>query len=963
MFEGNPQPMWMYDRSSLRFLAVNNSAIHLYGYSRDEFLAMTIKDIRPAEDVSALVQAVSAVTDGFTPPQGWRHRKKNGAIIQVEITSHTIDFEGQPAELVMARDLTARLQAEARVRHLNRVYAVLSDINQTIVREKDPAALLDDACRIAVGTGGFLMAWIGIADSQSGALRITAHAGADADTLSILQALIDEDPPAGCVFTRDAWQTGECRVCSHISLHPQAIGWREPALARGYQSMAAFPLRAGRDLVGVFNLYAGEPGFFDHDEVSLLSELAVDISFALDVGRRETARRAAEVRSARQREALIALASQRVSPGGAQVQELRQILEVAADTLAVARVSVWRFDPQRTAIECLDLFDAVSGQHSSGAILEARTHPSYFAALVNEEIIGADDALTDPRTAEFLDDYLRPVGIGAMLDVPTTVDGVRDGVLCHEHLGGARIWTEDEKTFAVAIGNLVSLTLERDSRRHAEERFRELAETIEEVFWITDAEKGRMLYISPAFEKIWERSCQSGYDEPSSWFEAVHSDDRDRVIRAATTKRITGEYDEEYRIIRPDGTLRWIRDQAFPVRNADGRVLRIVGVARDITERRDLERQFRQAQKMEAVGQLAGGVAHDFNNILTAIQFNASLLQSTEGVPGEAHECARDIEHAVQRAAGLTRQLLTFSRKQVMQARNLDLNIIVADMTTMLRRIIGEDVVVDVRYAADVLPVHADPGMIEQVIMNLAVNARDAMPTGGIVSIETTSARVHGVRHARLSVQDSGIGMAPEVRARIFEPFFTTKGAGSGTGLGLAMVHGIVEQHRGYIEVDSTPNHGTTIDVYIPCLPSTTTTEALTATPQPPQTTDGGGRQILVVEDERSVRQLVRTVLMRAGYRVLVAEHGVAALAQWAAHKDTIALVMTDIVMPEGMTGVDLARAIHQEAPACPLLFTSGYAPEAVTQQVDLTEGVNFLAKPLTAARLLSVVGQMLSNP
>lgn len=960
MFEDNPQPMWMYDRETLAFLAVNIAAVHLYGYSRDEFLAMTIADIRPPEDVPALRAAVAAVESGYSSPKRWRHTKKDGTVIQVEISSHTIDFNGRPAELVMARDLTAWVSAEARVLQLNRVYAVLSDINQTIVREKDTTALLVDACRIAVEKGGFLMAWVGVA-VPGGPLAIVAHAGADAGTLDVLQALIAADPPGGCVFTREAFATGERRVCNHIETDPGAESWRTEALARGYHSMAALPLRTGDEVIGVFNLYAAEPGFFTRDEVSLLDELAQDISFALEVARREAARRATDARSARQRAALIALTAQHGTADNGMVQEVRQILEVAAETLGVARVSVWRYRPDRAGIECLDLFDAGDAQHSSGAVLEARIHPGYFAALAREEVIAADDAVRDPRTKEFADDYLRPLGIGAMLDVPTTVGGVRDGVLCHEHLGGPRRWTEDEKTFAVAVGNLVSLTLEREVRRQAEDRFRELAETIEDVFWVMDAQKRQMLYVSPAFERIWGRPCESLYDLPMAWAESIHSDDRARVVQAASTDQTTGGFDLEYRIIRPDGTVRWIRDLAFPVRDAGGRALRVVGVARDITERHELEKQYRQSQKMEAVGQLAGGVAHDFNNILTAIQFNASLLQSTDDLPAEAAECARDIEQAVQRAAGLTRQLLTFSRKQVMQMRHLDLNTVVTELSTMLRRIIGEDIVIDVQCTTDELPIRADPGMIEQVLMNLAVNARDGMPAGGTVFIETTAVLVGERPHARLSVRDTGTGMPPEVQARVFEPFFTTKSAGRGTGLGLAIVHGIVAQHQGTIEIDSVVGRGTTLAMLVPCVPTAAFEPLMLPAVEPSRPSGVSGQLILVVEDEAAVRQLISTILTRAGYRVLVAEHGVAALAEWATHKDTIALVLTDIVMPEGMTGVDLAKAIRRDSASCPIVFTSGYAPEAARQEVELTDGVNFLPKPLTAARLLSVVGQVLS--
>jgi nitrogen-specific signal transduction histidine kinase/CheY-like chemotaxis protein len=415
--------------------------------------------------------------------------------------------------------------------------------------------------------------------------------------------------------------------------------------------------------------------------------------------------------------------------------------------------------------------------------------------------------------------------------------------------------------------------------------------------------------------------------------------------------------------VRPDGTIRWIRDQAFPVAGPNGRVARVVGVARDVTERQELEKQYRQAQKMEAIGQLAGGVAHDFNNLLTAIQFNTSLLQATDGLPAEASECAQDIERTVQRAAGLTRQLLSFSRNQVMQARDIELNDVVGGSVKLLGRIIGEDVGLEVDQTAEALPIHGDAGMIEQLIMNLAVNARDAMPRGGVIALATRCVTRDGRRTAQLSIRDTGSGIPPDVLSKIFEPFFTTKDVGRGTGLGLAMVHGIVEQHRGTIEVSSELGRGTEFRIGLPLIGSAPAALEPQPTALPVVSTRAAHDcTILIVEDEPRVRHLLDLILTRAGYRVHTAGDGAAGLEQWRTYRSDIDLVVTDIVMPKGMTGADLARAIAVEDPACPILFTSGYAPEHLTQDMAFEEGVNFLPKPISAARLLAAVRRRLDT-
>ncbi len=385
----------------------------------------------------------------------------------------------------------------------------------------------------------------------------------------------------------------------------------------------------------------------------------------------------------------------------------------------------------------------------------------------------------------------------------------------------------------------------------------------------------------------------------------------------------------------------------------------------DITDRVQLEYKLRQSQKMEAIGQLAGGVAHDFNNMLTAIIGHLGLLHGNPQVTPEIAESLSEISAAANRAANLTSQLLAFSRRQVMNTSALNLNEVVTHLTKMLRRILGEEVIMQLDYAPEQLTFYGDAGMMEQVLVNLAVNARDAMPNGGTLRIVTRAeTRVPPVMEGqaetgeaaafvRLSVSDTGTGIPPEIKAKIFEPFFTTKDVGKGTGLGLATAFGIVQQHHGWIEVESELGQSTIFHVYLPRLatgPSVGKVEPII----PPDR--GRGELVLLVEDESSVRELGKLALSRSGYRVLTAENGPAALEVWAMHQAEIALLFTDMVMPDGISGQQLARQLLEEKPSLKVVYTSGYNAEMAGKELKLTDGVNYLAKPYELDRLFRTV-------
>jgi two-component system, cell cycle sensor histidine kinase and response regulator CckA len=386
--------------------------------------------------------------------------------------------------------------------------------------------------------------------------------------------------------------------------------------------------------------------------------------------------------------------------------------------------------------------------------------------------------------------------------------------------------------------------------------------------------------------------------------------------------------------------------------------------AGDVTDRQNLEAQLRQAQKMESVGQLAGGVAHDFNNILTVIQGHTSLLTMSP-LPEDALDSARQIGLAADRAANLTRQLLTFSRRQIIQPKNLDLNEVVSNMTRMLRRLLGEDITLQVNYAPHLPLVQADPGMMEQILMNLSVNSRDAMPKGGKLLIDTsvvtldagTSRKLPGSSPGEfvcLRVKDTGKGIPPEVMPHIFEPFFTTKDVGKGTGLGLATVYGIVQQHRGWLNVTSKVREETMFEIFLPGLSGTGVAMETGAAVAP--AVRGGNETVLVVEDETPLRQLVRNVLQRYGYRVLEANSGVDALPVWLEYQDQISLLLTDMVMPHGVSGRELAERLRGDKPELKVIYSSGYSLAVVGADMVLREGLNFLQKPYNPVKLAKAV-------
>jgi two-component system cell cycle sensor histidine kinase/response regulator CckA len=508
-----------------------------------------------------------------------------------------------------------------------------------------------------------------------------------------------------------------------------------------------------------------------------------------------------------------------------------------------------------------------------------------------------------------------------------------------------------------------------ETQRAAEERMRFALDTANVGIWDMDCATGAVK---------WSETLEAQYGlQPGvfggtfeAFIELIHPDDRESVLATVGTAMKSGaDFSFPSRAHWRDGTVQWLTGAGRFFIGEDGHAVRGVGISQNVTERRTLERQYQQAQKMEAIGQLASGVAHDFNNLLTVIQGFAGFVAADATIDQRHMKDLGEVLKAAERAAGLTKQLLAFSRQQILQTAPVDVNLLITDMTGMLGRLIGEHIDISLELAPSLSLALADRGQLEQVVMNLVVNARDAMPGGGRVTIATMDvelenssfhqeAIMHG-HYVMLAVTDTGSGMTEETRQHLFEPFFTTKEAGKGTGLGLSTTYGIVKQSNGYIWVYSERGCGTTFKVYLPRANRDATVATVSAKVTEP--TKRASETVLLVEDEAGVRLLSKRILDSAGYRVLVAANGDDAERVFALHADSIDLVVTDVVMP-GCGGPELLNRLKQLAPAVRVLYMSGYTEQSAAHRAGIDRGAPFVQKPFTAAEFVRQVREVLDR-
>lgn len=931
LFHHHPLPMLLYDRETLAFLEVNAAAVDKYGYSRAEFLKMTIKDIRPVEDVPRLLADVTTLRPSLQHSGRWRHRLKDGTIIDVDITSHTLDFNSRPAALVEVQDITQHLRTEAVLRRLNRTYAVLSGINQAIVRQHNPQTLFQAACRIAVEAGGFRLAWVGLADDVTGRIEVAAYAGEAGDYLEKINLdLNDETRRHGP--TLSAYLTGRHIVVNNVEQDPRMALWRANAMRQGYQAVAAFPLIVKGVTRGTFSLYAAEAGLFDAGEVALLDDLAEDISFALERAEQAEAYRRAE-------------------------NALNEAEAGLRRATSAANVGLWDMDLRTREV------------HYS---LEWKRLLGYEDHEISNDYV-------EWQSRVYPDDFPKIAGmVLAYLQNPTPNFSYEFRL---RHKDGSYRWilaqaaleTDEQGQPWRMLGSHIDITERKQAEAQLRLQSAALAAAANAIV-ITDRE-GTIQWVNPAFSEL------TGYELA----EAVGRNPRDLV---KSNQQNPAVYTELWQTIitgqawhgemvnrRKDGSLYTEEQTITPLRDEAGEITHFIAIKQDVTSRRQLEAENRQlmaqvyqAQKMESIGRLAGGIAHDFNNLLVPIVGYTELGLLKLDPANQLYSDLERIKGAGERAAQLTRQILTFSRQQMLEITTLDLNKVISEFQHLVTRLISEDISLQTHLAPDLPKIRADKSQLEQVLLNLVVNARDAMPDGGALIIETAVvmldkayvARHTGAKpglHVMLAVSDTGHGMDAATQQRIFEPFFTTKTQDRGTGLGLATVFGIVKQHGGNIWVYSEPDRGTTFKIYLPL----TTLPIPTIKIEPENIVSVRGTEtVLLVEDETEVRRLIRDTLLEHGYQVIETGDPEKGVALALAHQGPIHLLLTDVIMPH-FNGRDLYHQVSASRVGLKVLYMSGYTDDVIAHHHILEQGAAFLQKPFTIHNMLQKVRSVLS--
>ncbi|MGC8877880.1 MAG: PAS domain S-box protein [Anaerolineae bacterium] len=677
------------------------------------------------------------------------------------------------------------------------------------------------------------------------------------------------------------------------------------------------------------------------------------------IARDITARKEAELLSQRHLREQELLA--RVATASLEATSIEQLGEVACQELArvfgLPYVAILTARSDRSELQVIAAHQTEGSPPLRGMVIPLPPDNALLKALLESQApMVVEDAQVDPRMAPW-QHLVAPYDVRALMLVPLILAGEMIGAIMLAERQVGRFTLED----ALAVHNVASQLANALMRIRAEAELIRLSTAIEqsaESVVITD-KAARIVYVNPAFERLtgYSRAEVMGQNQ-----RILKSGQQDAAFYRTLWATITSGQPWHGRLVnrRKDGSLYTEEATITPVTDKRGRITHYIKVARDITRELQLEQQFLSAQRLEAVGRLTAGIAHDFNNLLTVINGFAEIQQQYLPTDHPTYVYSKRILETGKRAATLVNQLLAFARKQPIQPQVLDLNRVIGEMEALLQRTLGEDIRLDMQLAPELWPVKMDPTQIEQVVMNLAVNARDAMPRGGALTIETANVVLDEEYVARhlgsqpgeyvlLSVTDTGIGMSREVQARIFEPFFTTKEVGKGSGLGLAAVYGIVKQNHGNIWVYSEEGRGTTFKIYLPRVRAAT----LAHPKQPAQVADlpRGNETILVVEDSPEVRELAMLMLHQLGYRVLEASSGGEALRMVEEHPGDIHLLLTDVVMPD-MSGKALADQLSALRPGLRVLYMSGYTSNVIVQHGMLPEGIALLEKPFTMASL-----------
>ena len=841
-----------------------------------------------------------------------------------------------PAPLDHASQAERESEINQELRRLNRALRALSACNQALARATSEQELLNQICDVIVHMGKYPLAWIGYAlPDPAKTVRPMAFAGDDGGYLS--QATVTwSDAASGQGVMGTSIRQGKLSTISNIQTDPRFAPWRDWGLRMGYGSLIALPLRVDKLTFGALAIYAPVGTSFETAEMALLEEIADNLAYGIKAVRARDENRRAEV----------------------------ALFEAEAK--------------YRQLVEQVPAISYVAEAGANGRFL-------YVSPQV-KNILGyrPEDCLNDPQ---FWWSHLNPEDHPiALLEDNWEAGRPFQVEYRMRRQDGTEVWIRDEALIfldeasgkRMTRGLMIDITEQKrahKARHDSEERYRSFVSQSTEGIYRTEHDPPVPIHL-PVDEQI-ALSLKSGYiAECNDAMAKMYGLEDARqmlgkrlsellIADDPVTREFMRNYIQSgYRITDWESHERDVSGRVKIFRNTmmgiveDGKLARNWGIQRDVTERMHLEDQLRNAQQLEAIGRLAGGVAHDFNNILSIIMGHGELLLRTVELDERVRSGLEQIQRAAERAATLTQQLLAFSRKQVLQPQVLDLNSAVADVQKMLARVIGEDIELIARLHPSLLLVKADPGQVEQVLMNLAINARDAMPQGGKLTMITSNldvipeqSREYELvpgRYVMLEVADTGHGIDSATLSHIFEPFFTTKPTGKGTGLGLSTVYGIVKQSGGNIQVESKPGLGTVFRTYFPAEDGAVHRrhERLAS-----EKVAGGSETILIAEDEPDLRDLTRIFLQDYGYTVIAAASAEEAVEMAESLADPIHLLLTDVIMP-GMSGRQLAERILNKRPDAKIVYMTGYTDDMVMQHNVLGPGVQLLQKPFTRADL-----------
>jgi PAS domain S-box-containing protein len=930
-----------------KILDVNQYMCESLGYTREELTSMSIFEIDPTLTRESWPEHRKKVWVTGTRTFESLHRRKNGSTFPVEVTVNYLTFNDKEIGISFAKDISARKKAEKVLRQSARREIIQNRIAKVFLTVPDEE-MYGDVLNIILGELESKLGFFGfIADN--GDLVIPSMTGGVWSKCHV--------PGKSISFPPDTW--GESRWGKAIREKKTYFSDGEFSIPEGHLPIDNFlisPIVFGNKTIGLIAAANREGGYTAEDK-DLLESIAGSISPILNArlqrDRLERERRRAEI----------------------ELEQSNDLLRTIIETAP-------------TAIIGLDLDGNVKFVWNPAA----EKMLGWSAA----EIMGRPLPSVPDGDQEQFRKYRELIRSGKTVDGVEVCRRRRDGTQINYSIHASPLHDARGRiTGNIAV--LVEITerkrMEEELRQAHDELERRVEERTEQLEKTTDAlrasEERYALAVRGSNDGIWDLDLATGkaYHSPrwkailgyegdeisdnyNEWESRIHPDDLGRVLEAgkAYQEGRSPSFETEYRIRHKNGYWRWILSRGACLRDSLGKAYRMAGSITDITERKELEQQLLHSQKMESVGILAGGVAHEFNNLLTAISGYGQILQENISADdGLSQESITNVLKAAARAADLTRGLLAFSRKQVISPKPVHIDSLIDSAGKIIRRVIGEDIEFSTGFSGKDLLVKADPAQIEQVLMNMATNARDAMPKGGRLAVTTMRVIVKNGEEAwydlpdpgkyvRISVADTGMGIDGKTLENIFEPFYTTKDVGKGTGLGLSIAHGIIKQHNGSIQVTSKPGKGTTFDIYLPIFEGHSEMEEPVRPPQP----EKGVETLLVAEDEEIVRVFIQRILERSGYKVIVVDNGEEAVARFREHDD-ISLVLSDVVMP-GKNGRDVLCEIRKMKPGIKMIFISGYTADVMSQKGMLEEGTEFIAKPFQKNDLLKKVRDVLDS-